>query len=70
MKKYFGNKQKWTLEELKNVVSANEQLGFYWESIICPITGVITIHNWNNGNKGRISIKFVKESENTWTRVI
>ena len=69
MKKYFGNIKNFTLDELKSIVANNPQLGFYWnEKIICSITGNITIHNWNNGNKGRNSIKFYPQPNGTWER--
>lgn len=64
MKKYFGNKKEWTIEELKTLVNNNPALGFYWSSI--ERNGEITIHNWNNGFKGRNSRDFVKTKRGTF----
>jgi hypothetical protein len=67
MKKYFENRKNFTLDELKTIVSKNPQLGFYYKNqIICPITGVIKIHNWNNGNNGRNSKEFYPQENGTW----
>jgi Uma2 family endonuclease len=67
MKKYFGNQKNFTLEELKTIVSNNPQLGFYYSNkIICSITGTITIHNWNNGYKGKNSREFYPQQNGTW----
>lgn len=69
MKKYFGNKQEWTIEELKTLVSNNPQLGFYYEdSILCPVNKTITIHNWNNGFKGKNTRTFAKRKNGMWTK--
>jgi hypothetical protein len=68
MKKYFGNKQEWTLEELKNLVAKHPQLGFYRESIICNITGQIGIHNWNGDFKGNSCTKFKQIENKNWVR--
>lgn len=69
MKKYFGKTKNFTLEQLKTIVANNPQLGFYWdEKIFSPINGTITIHNWNNGNKGRKSITFDPQPNGTFER--
>ena len=67
MKKYFGNRKNFTLDELKTIVLNNPQLGFYWGDLIFePRTGIITIHNWNNGNNGRNSKHFHPQQNGTW----
>jgi hypothetical protein len=67
MKKYFGNRKNFTLDELKTIVANNPQLGFYFKNhIICPITGTITIHNWNNGNNGKLTRTFYLQPNESW----
>jgi hypothetical protein len=64
MKKYFGNKKNWTIEELKNVVANNPQLGFY-----LPIEiekNRIIIHNRNNGYNGSHSKYFLLQEDKTY----
>ena len=67
MKKYFGNRKNFTLDELKTIVANNSQLGFYWgDAIFQPKTGIITIHNWNNGSNGRNSKDFYPQPNGTF----
>ena len=61
MKKYFGNQLEFTLDELKQVVSSHYQLVFYFETAEYELGhfNTITICNWGNGHKGRLSRKFI-----------
>jgi hypothetical protein len=64
MKKYFKNTENLTIQDLINIVNANTELGFY-----LPIElnkERITIHNWNNGNKGRGSLTFILQEDQTY----
>jgi len=67
MKKYFGTKQIFTLDELKTIVANNAQLGFYWEDeIISEITGTIKIHNHNGEYMGHSSADFRLQENGNW----
>jgi hypothetical protein len=68
MKKYFGTKQIFTLDELKKIVTNNAQLGFTFgdEEIICEITGRIYIHNHNGEYMGHSRAEFRLQEDGNW----
>ena len=63
MKNYFKNQTIFTLNELKQIVSSNPSLGFYFPLDHPLSKNKITIHNWNNGSKGKSSKSFNRVSD-------
>ena len=63
MKKYFKSQTIFTLSELKQIVASNPSLGFYFPLEHPMSKDEITIHNWNNGSKGRRSKRFDRVSD-------
>jgi len=69
MKKYFKNQFIFTLSELIQIVEHNTSLGFYYPLEHKYSKDEITIHNWNNGFKGKTSTKFKRVSDNKIIRL-
>ena len=63
MKKYFKSQTTFTLNELKHIVASNPSLGFYFPLDHPLSKDEITIHNWNNGSKGKSSKSFNRVSD-------
>jgi hypothetical protein len=68
MKKYFGIKQIFTLDELKTIVANNAQLAFTFgdDEIISEITGRIYIHNHNGKYMGHSTAEFRPQEDGNW----